>query len=230
MATIKGKWVFNETVPVNVGLTQNVNFTSNGNSFTKMSIDSDNYILQYNNTYAYEMGDWFPDAYRYVDFGETEQTVIDTFLTWITANATQQADPTPINAVTIEYNNTVIATLAKGVATLPCEDKVMHTDVVITVPKMSGEVISEWDGSYTVSGGTISFTITYNNGTIETYEAENGMTWGEWVESSYNTGGFVDYNGEINVGGGFVYAGGRVKASDIIQADYAYEFHIGSGN
>lgn len=43
-------------------------------------------------------------------------------------------------------------------------------------------------------GGTnlISFTI---DGTK--YEAEDGMTWGEWIESDYNTAGFYEYNDRV---------------------------------
>lgn len=48
----------------------------------------------------------------------------------------------------------------------------------------TSEIQDIWDG---VMGGAtlISFTI---NGT--TYQAEEGMTWGEWVSSTYNTGGY----------------------------------------
>ena len=45
----------------------------------------------------------------------------------------------------------------------------------------------------------ISFTI---NGT--TYASESGMTWLQWTQSSYNTGGYV------TTGGGFVCHGGRI--------------------
>lgn len=38
----------------------------------------------------------------------------------------------------------------------------------------------------------ITFTI---DGT--TYQAMNGMTWGEWVDSEYNTGGFSIISGNI---------------------------------
>lgn len=51
----------------------------------------------------------------------------------------------------------------------------------------SSEIQDIWDG---VMGGVtlISFTIL---GT--TYQAEDGMTWGEWVESEHNTGGYQPY-------------------------------------
>ena len=42
----------------------------------------------------------------------------------------------------------------------------------------------------------ISFIID-ENGTIKTYQAEEGMTWGEWVESDYNTDGYINDQGYI---------------------------------
>lgn len=115
---------------------------------------------------------------------------VDQLISWLEANGELQGgdepEPeTPTNTVTIEYNGSVIASLTEGKATLPCKDKVMHTDIVVNVPELGGESVPEWDGSYTVSGGTISFTI---DGV--SYEAEDGMTWEQWVASDYNTGGY----------------------------------------
>lgn len=58
---------------------------------------------------------------------------------------------------------------------------------------------TEWDGSYAI---LMSFTIGDT-----TYQAEDGMTWGEWVASDYNTGGvIVNENGYVYTsGGGQVY-------------------------
>lgn len=57
------------------------------------------------------------------------------------------------SGVIITYNNAVIASLKAGQsASLPCKDKPMHTDVVVTVPEGmgAGEVVEEWDGSIEV--------------------------------------------------------------------------------
>ena len=43
----------------------------------------------------------------------------------------------------------------------------------------------------------ISFSVNYNND-ITTYYAEEGMTWGEWVESDYNTDGYFLVQDVIN--------------------------------
>lgn len=68
-------------------------------------------------------------------------------------------------------------------------------------------------------GGLINFTI---DGT--SYQAEEGMTWGEWVNSSYNTNDFIiDMDDQIITGR---YCIGTeedyVSSSDIILEDYQY--------
>ena len=70
----------------------------------------------------------------------------------------------------------------------------------------------------------ITFTI---NGT--SYQAEDGMTWGEWVNSSYNTDGFVlntKYENTIATDNKFsllVYDGGSgVYATTTIVAGHQY--------
>ena len=109
MATIKGKWVFNDELQYGklcgTGLkTIDVNFTSNGQQFWKMVADGDDWItsssrgLWYipvnvtdnkDGVYAFKRNDgWSDTAYCEVDFGTTEQTVSDEFYTWLTDNAT----------------------------------------------------------------------------------------------------------------------------------------------
>jgi hypothetical protein len=80
-------------------------------------------------------------------------------LTWLKANGKKTASPTTVDG---------------------------YSEVIVNVP--SGDV-EEWDGSGVVieeiaSTSLITFTI---DGT--SYEAEDGMTWAEWVESDYNKRG-----------------------------------------
>lgn len=83
--------------------------------------------------------------------------------------ASSEEEPTA--TATITYNGNVIATITDGqTATLPCEGKKMATDLVVSISK---------------SVNLISFTI---GGTA--YQAEEGMTWAEWCESSYNSDGY----------------------------------------
>lgn len=74
----------------------------------------------------------------------------------------------------------------------------------------------------------ITFTI---SGT--TYQAINGMTWGEWVNSTYNINGYVANTTENRVDevkGGNYYVGSYniygapVKLSDVIEANGKYWF------
>lgn len=48
---------------------------------------------------------------------------------------------------------------------------------------------------YAAAGSVTLITFTING---TSYQAEEGMTWGEWVNSSYNTGGFVINTGYEN--------------------------------
>ncbi len=147
MATIKGIWVLNENPAGEDFGSHNVNFTSNSKTFTSISYGAnpdymDGAALVYANdsetVYAYDFeytSAWSNEAYKTVDFGSTEQTVDDTFYTWLTANATQQATE-ETSGVTVEYNGSVVATIPNGYkATLPIADKEMKTDIVITVPE-----------------------------------------------------------------------------------------------
>ena len=120
--------------------------------------------------------------------------------------------------------------------------------------------VSGWSG-YEVRGGKFTLNITGgtdttntsliqwfidNNATFEkptlisftiagtSYQAEEGMTWEEWISSSYNTGGLVLDSGNGVSGGtlGMVCPDGSSvseKGANVIIADYAYIYHIHGG-
>lgn len=72
------------------------------------------------------------------------------------------------------------------------------------------------------ASGLITFTITDYS-----YQAERGMTWGEWVASEYNTPGYVQNNDNrirVPIAAVFVStaSGQNVTASDVIIAGHAY--------
>ena len=91
MATIKGKWLFNSSIDLKM-ISQTVNFTSNGESFTSFHADAS--ALAYMSTriqFAYMSSShggkgWVSTNYRHVDFGSDTQTVSDEFYTWFTSN------------------------------------------------------------------------------------------------------------------------------------------------
>ena len=235
MATIKGKWVFNEILEdfnayYSVDGTQ-VNFVSNDTQYTGFSSQQSfgDDAMQQNMAYAqsgnvsigvysFLTSSWIVDvAYRTVDFGTTEQTAADYFLTWMQANATQIIEPPvlPTDTVTIEYNGSVIAALKAGQsATLPCKDTLMHTDVVVSVPDGmgAGEVVEEWDGSYTITNAVslISFTVAGTS-----YEAEDGMTWEQWCRSTYNFDGYYVLVNMVVTQGSMASGGEQVAFNNI---------------
>lgn len=192
MQAIKGKWLFNETLDLTslpyFADKIAVNFTSNNIPFSSIykrnSMDGVAQILMYWDDEAYDIyannddmdasKGWTNQAYRTVDFGSTEQTVSDEFLTWMTANATQDQPA----GVTIAYKDTIISIKDGQTVTLHTTDKKLTEDLEIIAPEST---VEDWDGTIVVEGGTISFTIAGVS-----YEAEDGMTWGEWVESEYN--------------------------------------------
>ena len=65
----------------------------------------------------------------------------------------------------------------------------------------------------------ISFTIAGTS-----YQAEEGMTWGEWIASSYNTDGYYDNGKNVfeSDGRSVVYNNSTVSIESIIIANHAY--------
>ena len=92
MATIKGKWLFNEAIKrPSTSITQSINFISNDTAYTQIRMWADDGELDYYAsgwyTFYVDYEGWDADVYRTVDFGTTEQTVSDEFYTWFTSNA-----------------------------------------------------------------------------------------------------------------------------------------------
>jgi hypothetical protein len=77
-----------------------------------------------------------------------------------------------------------------------------------------------YDGQITVGGSSANL-ITFTIDGIS-YQAEDGMTWEEWVYSSYNTGGWSVTGGTIwNSRETITYNGVKVAPTDvIIEATY----------
>ena len=106
MATVKGVWVWNESLNMpSDDTTYEVVFTCNalswevGKIYFMMDLVSygENTVGAGERATVYSNNSWADEAYRTIDFGSTAQTVSDDFYTYLTANATQQAasDPGP---------------------------------------------------------------------------------------------------------------------------------------
>ncbi len=121
----------------------------------------------------------------------------------------------------ITYNGKTTELADGNIATLPCKDLTMETDVVIEAPE-AAEVptVEEWDGTGVVIEGLvklISFTLSYGT----EFRAEEGMTWQEWVNSEYNTENFSVQYGTVRIGDTqyndyVTYNGVRVTPTDLI--------------
>ena len=123
MTIIKGKWVFNEILNLQTKAESletgvSVNFSSAGVNFDKMKTDSNDFFYSNDEEIysVYNGNAWSreteTEAYRTIDFGETEQIIDDDFYVWFIANAS----PT-ITTDTSWYDNTktefVITTAAQ---------------------------------------------------------------------------------------------------------------------
>lgn len=221
MATIKGVWVFNDTVKthfewLNEYQTENVKFTSNGQSFTDAywnGIDDGDgntvYHIYYADTLAVagyygDISNWENEAYKTVDFGTTEQTVSDEFYNWLTANATQQAETTTGKKFTKLNLCAAVATIGRRIF------RKLSTLFPLTAPSIELEVTilniydeerlatsydilvnGEKAESTNVPTYTLKMTLTDMIGSDALWYRING---GEWISSP-------DYDTEISVDG-----------------------------
>ena len=151
-------------------------------------------------------------------------------ISWLESNGELQTLPAP-TGVTIQYKDTTISIKDGQAVTLHTTDKKFTEDLEIIAPEST---VEDWDGTIVVKGGMISFAIGSTS-----YEAEEGMTWSEWVESDYNPD--YDYSPfkKVYTGGSALYlndygAGQPIKGAstnDVIIAGYEYALaNIGGGS
>ena len=143
---------------------------------------------------------------------------------------------------TVTANGANVAAGDEILAVNPTDGEAGSATVTFAIDESDIQYAGTYTGSATftiavkdVPVTTISFTI-YNpagDSTTE-YSAEKGMTWGDWLESTYNNAGFA-----VRSDGGITYItiGSRydgvalelsflvedfVKSTDVIQEDYEY--------
>ena len=124
---------------------------------------------------------------------------------------------------TVKNGETAVAEGETVLAVNPKDGKTGSTTLSFVAP----ETI-QYAGTYT---GTVTFTVavkdvpkTIINFTIDgtSYQAEEGMTWGEWVDSASNTIGLYLSDSADGVYWDWyclIDATGAVKASDVIEAE-----------
>lgn len=239
-----GKWDLGLNIPTNLPNTS-VNFTAtyDGELRNYVGIEFDYGDIQFwyvredgGKDLPYDLGNWTynGEKSRVVDFGSTPQTVSENFMPFL-------SDATPMYDLLIE------------VATEAEMDALLETAVIGSVYKYTGETtdtyetdalykctdgapsklvedIEEYDGTVIITRNSepeepqptlISFTI---DG-VE-YQAEEGMTWGEWcANEEYNTDGYKlnDSNRVVSSSGTLVELGGNaVLASSSPSAGVTY--------
>ena len=206
-------WVFDDelSLPIIIGdyATFNINFTSNSTNYTQLVDNSDSspldksLWLQYNNTLAYEFAEeesvvtipptWYNENYKTIQITSGTDVTNSTLINWLQANATQQ---TSGNQYEITETLTNLTSGNKTIQITPDTGYYLPSSITVT----NGTLVSynSTTGVAVISGdnavvtvecsdtpSTISFTIA---GT--TYYAGTNMTWADWVESEYNTGGY----------------------------------------
>ena len=136
---------------------------------------------------------------------------------------------------TVTANGETVAPGGEFLAVNPADGKTGTATITFDID----ETKIQYAGTYT---GTATFTIavkdvpkTIINFTIgeDTYQAEEGMTWAQWIESAYNNGGFYSAYESVYWGEGFWYIlcnSGKtpidddyyVNAADVIQVNADY--------
>lgn len=107
----KETWVLNSTVDPSSTVIFNVDFTSNGLSFSSIVLSTNLRVqISYDSTTVKMLGNWASEAYRKLTF-DTPPT--GDLLTWLQANGVKQPDNTAVQdskALTITSNGTVSVT------------------------------------------------------------------------------------------------------------------------
>lgn len=263
---LAGTWVFNETLNLSAGLMPeeviaelgwvDIPITADdGTEYSGLLFGSLNEELNeftsllYGGTEVYN-GVWSKESDRTITINALLEEVKNgqSLLEFMQANATKDGSSTRISftvdgveyyalpgmtwgefvgngdfnsGVFFTYNNTIVTSdystvQYNGVNVTP-------TDVI------------QADANYTLAAPAtlISFTIAGTS-----YQAEQGMTWQQWVDSSYNTGGFYTVDGNNIV---YMSDSGRVstegfagdvvsKTEEIVANGIYYRYSSGGGN
>jgi hypothetical protein len=202
MPTIRGVWVFNENVSDAPPSGSKVYFTSNGTAYESMDsgIGMIEYFTEYDNwettTQVHTGVAWVDDAYRTVDFGETEQEVAEDFYAWVTANAFAE--------ITYEISASTIVEIANAIR----EDA--GTEETYTPLEMPGGIHAVYEAGKAAGDG--SYEEGYAAG--EEVGREHGFTEG------YGAGEAIGYEDGYTKGLGDGFVEGKQAEYDAFWDTY----------
>ena len=130
---------------------------------------------------------------------------------------------------TVTANGENIAAGGEILAVNPADGKTGSASVTFAIDEAAIQYAGTYTGTATFTVAVKDVPVTTINFTIngELYQADAGMTWGEWVESAANNAGlylgWVEGDDSVYWGeGGWYYlegTAGAVKTSDVIQAE-----------
>lgn len=136
MAKVSGIWNFYDIISAfPTTSSYNVNFYSNDTQY--IGIRKSGGVLYYiasgnvwNAIYDYNDNKWHKEAYKTINFGDTEQDVNNVFYSWIFSNTTKSVGEI---VAEIKYGSSILGRLIKEQkATLTCIDQKMLYDVVVS--------------------------------------------------------------------------------------------------
>lgn len=245
-----------------------LNFTSNGQSFSDMNTSgitrAPEATFNYDSQIVYMINTktWINDNYRTIVI-DTAQTVTDeSFYNWFTANYLPYEEPATyaIEVGTYVGNDTITTTAFEKVGILFSCNGVSYYGMERTSSQLRYYLITDlFNLAYEKSWENVSYrTIQVEKYVTENetfynwfttnfekqeepaliafmisgidYQAEEGMTWSEWVASSYNSGGYTESDGKIMRLRKFVYTpAGSVDSSDVIVPNESYTEETGGG-
>lgn len=127
----------------------------------------------------------------------------------------------------IKVNNTNVDVHDSRVASIDTTPTENSSNPITSgaVYSVLGDIQSALDAILGSGVTLITFTI---EGT--SYQAEEGMTWQQWVDSSYNTGGWnINSHSEVS---NSTYTGfvNNVNSQDVIIANNNYTIYVGGGS
>ena len=138
-------------------------------------------------------------------------------------------------AYTVTADGEAVAAGDEILAVNPADGKTGTATITFDIDETAIQYAGTYTGSATFTIAVKDVPVTIINFTIgeDTYQAEAGMTWAEWVESAYNNGGFYSvyesvYWGEdfwlilCNYGKTPIDDDYYVNAADVIQANTDY--------
>jgi len=126
---------------------------------------------------------------------------------------------------TVTANGENVAAGGEILAVNPADGKTGSANITFDIDESAIQYAGTYTGSATFTIAVKDVPVTIINFTIDgvSYQAEEDMRWGDWVNSAYNNGGFRGDSNAIIKGSFFVSAGGAlVYAENPIVSEAAY--------